>query len=227
MPKSTAPPGYTLLAPLACIPPSTCAPEHSGASSATREHVQFCPIPQWACSGACSAYLRSPCPANLPTHPRPPLCSLPFWPAASVIWYLACWPTSMHQDLLLQPSGLQVRPPGVGVGGDLVGRGRRGRERACLLRVVMALTVNGKPLWFSPPKASLAPAVLRPACLGNSRHLLPPSVSPLQLAGEDIASLGLPPADCGEAWLAAGLGPHQCHRQLPFCPLCLTPCLVQ
>ena len=35
MPKSLAPPGCTLLAPLACNPPSTRALEQSGASSAT------------------------------------------------------------------------------------------------------------------------------------------------------------------------------------------------
>lgn len=35
MPKSMAPPGCTLLAPLACIPPSTHAPEQTGAGSMT------------------------------------------------------------------------------------------------------------------------------------------------------------------------------------------------
>ncbi|XP_034515656.1 transmembrane protein 214 isoform X3 [Ailuropoda melanoleuca] len=48
----------------------------------------------------------------------------------------------------------------------------------------------------------------------------------LQLARGDIASLGLPPADRGEARFAAGLGLHQCHSQLSFCPLCLPPCVV-
>lgn len=39
---------------------------------------------------------------------RGSLCSLPHWPVASILWFLACWPASVCQALLLQPAKLQV-----------------------------------------------------------------------------------------------------------------------
>ena len=49
---------------------------------------------------------------------------------------------------------------------------------------------NGKPLWFSFPKASLAPAVLRPTCLEDSRHLLPPLCLPYSWLEETLPAWG-------------------------------------
>lgn len=61
---------------------------------------------------------------------------------------------------------------------------------------------------------------------GSLEYTCLPAISP-QLAAGDLASLWLPPACCAAAQFAAGLDTHLCHIQLPFCPLCLLPCLLQ
>lgn len=132
MPKPWAPPGCTLLAPLACILPPCMLQSRLEAALQPQEHTEFCPTPHWVCPGACSVCLSDPFPAHLPAHPRPPLLSLLFWPVASFIWCLACWPTSMYQDLLLQPARLQVSTSWGGVGWEREG-----------LRF-QALTISGK-----------------------------------------------------------------------------------
>lgn len=139
MPKSRALAGCTIPAhlaqqekwtqlpgPASLLPSILCSPVST---------LKFCPFPHWACSETCSICLPSPSLPPLPAHQRPSLLSLPFWPVASVIWFLACWPTSMCQDLLLQPAVLQVSTFQEGEEGE-------GREKALVFRVVTTLTVG-------------------------------------------------------------------------------------
>lgn len=81
MPKSRPPPDCTIPVHLARrekwaqLPSLASLPPRMLCSSV---NTKFCPIPQRACSGACSVCLPSPCPPSLPSSPEAPFTQPPF-----------------------------------------------------------------------------------------------------------------------------------------------------
>lgn len=94
MPKPWAPPGCTLLAPLACILPPCMLQSRLEAALQPQEHTEFCPTPHWVCPGACSVSLRS-LPRSPPSSPEAPFTQPPFL-AGCFIHLVSCLLANKH-----------------------------------------------------------------------------------------------------------------------------------